>query len=261
MQAVLYFLVAIGATTVGAMTGMGGGVIIKPVLDVLGDYDVATIGMLSCITVFVMSVVSIAKQARQKTPIPVKIAVPLAVGSVAGGSLGAAILDQVIEAVGSNQTVLVTQNVCLALLILLVFVYMLVKDKLPTLHLKGVVPAVLVGVLLGFFSSFLGIGGGPINVAILMFVFSYEIKTATVCSIITILFAQVSKLASAALTTGFAVFHFDMLLFMVVGAVLGGFLGAKLNHELPAKAVERGFNLVQLGVLAICISNIVRGLA
>ena len=261
MQGLLYFLVAVGATTIGAMTGMGGGVIIKPVLDVLGDYDVATIGMLSCITVLAMSVVSVAKQARQKTPVPVRTAVPLAIGSVAGGSLGAAVLDHVIAAVGSNQTVLVTQNVCLALLILLVFVYMLIKDRLPTLHQKGAVPAVPVGVLLGFFSSFLGIGGGPINVAILMFVFSYEIKTATVCSIITILFAQVSKLVSAALTTGFAVFRFDMLLFMVVGAVLGGFLGAKLNHRLPAKAVERGFNLVQLGVLAICISNIVRSLA
>lgn len=30
MQYILYFLIAIGATTVGSLTGMGGGVIIKP---------------------------------------------------------------------------------------------------------------------------------------------------------------------------------------------------------------------------------------
>lgn len=54
----VYFLIALLATTAGAMTGMGGGVIIKPLLDLLGDYDAATIGVLSALTVFVMSLVS-----------------------------------------------------------------------------------------------------------------------------------------------------------------------------------------------------------
>ena len=63
----LYFLIAIGATTVGSLTGMGGGVIIKPVMDVMGAYDAATIGVLSSITVFSMSVVSIGKQMLAKT--------------------------------------------------------------------------------------------------------------------------------------------------------------------------------------------------
>ena len=43
MQYVLYFLIAIGATTVGSLTGMGGGVIIKPLMDVLHGFDVQTI--------------------------------------------------------------------------------------------------------------------------------------------------------------------------------------------------------------------------
>lgn len=62
MQYVLYFLIAIGATTVGSLTGMGGGVIIKPLMDVLHGFDVQTIGVLSSLTVFSMSVVSIGKQ-------------------------------------------------------------------------------------------------------------------------------------------------------------------------------------------------------
>ena len=61
MQYILYFLIAIGATTVGSMTGMGGGVIIKPLMDVIQGVDVETIGVLSSITVFCMSVVSIGK--------------------------------------------------------------------------------------------------------------------------------------------------------------------------------------------------------
>lgn len=260
LQALVYFFVSLGATTVGATTGMGGGVIIKPVLDVLGDYDVATIGMLSCITVLVMSVVSVGKQIRQKTRFPVRMSVLLAVSSVVGGSLGVHVLDGMIAAVGSNSRVLVYQNICLGLLILIVYCYMLMKDKLPTLGQDGTVPVLLVGVMLGFFSSFLGIGGGPINVAILMFVFSFGIKTATVCSIVTILAAQVSKLVSTAVSTGFALFDFSMLPVMVIGAVLGGFIGAVLNRALPDRMVEKGFNTVQLVVLGICVLNIARNL-
>ena len=88
MGGLVYFLIAIGATTVGSLTGMGGGVIIKPVMDVIGAYDAATIGVLSSITVFSMSVVSIGKQMLAKRKIPFGTAVPLAVGSVAGGQLG-----------------------------------------------------------------------------------------------------------------------------------------------------------------------------
>ena len=61
LQALVYFLIAICATTVGSLTGMGGGVIIKPLMDVLHGFDVQTIGVLSAITVFAMSVVSVGK--------------------------------------------------------------------------------------------------------------------------------------------------------------------------------------------------------
>ena len=88
MQYVLYFLIAIGATTVGSLTGMGGGVIIKPLMDVLHGFDVQTIGVLSSLTVFSMSVVSIGKQMLARTKIPCGTAIPLALGLVMGGLAG-----------------------------------------------------------------------------------------------------------------------------------------------------------------------------
>ncbi len=45
MQYAVYFLIAIGATTVGPLTDMGDGVIIKPLMDVLGTFDASTIGL------------------------------------------------------------------------------------------------------------------------------------------------------------------------------------------------------------------------
>ena len=77
MNFLIYFALALFATTVGSLTGMGGGVIIKPLMDVLGDYNVQTIGIVSSITVFSMAVVSVIKQLKSKTAIPFKVAIPL----------------------------------------------------------------------------------------------------------------------------------------------------------------------------------------
>ena len=88
----------------------------------------------------------------------------------------------------------------------------------------------------------------------------YDTKSATVCSLVTILFAQISKLGSVALTTGFSPFDLSMLPVMVVGAVAGGFIRATLNKKLPEAAVDRVFNAVQLLVLALTLFNIARSL-
>lgn len=260
MQYAIYFLIAIGATTVGSLTGMGGGVIIKPLMDVLHGYDVQTIGVLSCITVFSMSVVSIGKQLLAKTEIPFQTAVPLAAGSVVGGAAGESLLRAIVTRLQANELVTVVQNVVLGLLILMVFLYMQNKHRIKGYALRGLAPSVLVGVFLGMCSSFLGIGGGPINVALIIFLFSYPTKTATICSLVTILFAQISKLIMIAAGAGFGAYDLSIAPVMIVGAIAGGFLGASWNKRFSEKAVERAFNGVQLLVLAITLYNIVRNL-
>ena len=254
MQYLLYFLIAIGATTVGSLTGMGGGVIIKPLMDLLHDFDVQTIGVLSSITVFSMSVVSIGKQMLARTKIPFGTAIPLALGSVAGGLAGDQLLRVIVDALQANAMVTVVQNVVLSILILAVFLYMKNKSRIPSRQLRGVVVSLLVG-------AFLGIGGGPINVALIIYLFSFDTKTATICSLVTILFAQISKLVSVAVGTGFAVYDLSIAPVMVVGAIAGGFIGASLNKRCSEAAVEKSFNAVQLLVLAISIFNIVRNAA
>ncbi len=89
MQYIIYFILAFFATTVGSLTGMGGGLIIKPLMDMLGDFDVQTISIISSITVLTMAVVSVIKQIKSKTEFPFKTAIPLAAGSVLGGFIGA----------------------------------------------------------------------------------------------------------------------------------------------------------------------------
>lgn len=258
MQLLLYFLIALGATTAGSLTGMGGGVIIKPLLDAMGDFDVATIGVLSGITVFSMALVSIVKQISGGARLNLKIALPLAIGSVVGGTLGQSLFDWAATGLSQSSMVTALQNGILSLLIVAVFIYMRNKSKNPGFHLTGMLPSAGVGLILGVISSFLGIGGGPINVALIIIVFSFETKTAALCSIVAILFSQTAKLGAILLTTGFGGFDLRLLPPMVVGAILGGFLGANFSKKLSQKAVETCFNAIQLLVLALCIVNIAR---
>ena len=259
-QLLLYFIIALFATTVGASTGMGGGVIMKPVLDVLHQFDVATINLLSSITVFAMALVSVLKHLRNKTKIEASVALPLALGSIAGGLLGDFGISWVISLFTLDKTVLLLQNSILAAIIVGVFFYIRNKEKLPTLGLKGILPSLATGLFLGAVSSFLGIGGGPVNVALIIFVFSYNTKTAAVSSLVIILFAQLAKLGAMAASGGFGGYNLSVLPAMVLGAVLGGWCGSLLHSALPEKKVDTLFNGVQILVFCICVFNIIRNI-
>ncbi|MBQ7976140.1 MAG: sulfite exporter TauE/SafE family protein [Clostridia bacterium] len=260
MQQIIYFLLALFATTIGSLTGMGGGVIIKPLMDVLGDFDVQTIGVISSITVFSMAIVSVIKQMNSKTNIPFKTAIPLAVGSVAGGFIGQYLLNLIVDILKVNSIATVVQNIALALLVLCVISYMKNKNHIKGKHFKGIFVSLIVGIFLGCCSSFLGIGGGPINVALIIYLFSFDTKTATVCSLVTILFSQISKLVTTAFTTGFSGIDLSVVPVMIIGAISGGFIGAILNKKCKEKTVEKAFNSVQIFVFIITIFNIVKNL-
>ena len=61
MVLLLIFLICFSASVIGAICGIGGGVIIKPVLDAFGIMDVATISFLSGCTVLSMTTYSVIK--------------------------------------------------------------------------------------------------------------------------------------------------------------------------------------------------------
>ena len=259
MYKILYFIIAIFSTTIGSVSGMGGGIIIKPVVDTIGQYDAATIGVLSAFTVLTMSIVSIGRQIQKKVHINRQIALFIVIGSILGGFLGQQMLAALISVAGKN-TILI-QNSILVFVVISVFIYMSNKQRIRSLGKDGALSSMLAGTILGMLSSFLGIGGGPINVALLIFVFSFDTKNATIYSIITIMFAQISKLLTVIAGGGLSQYNLSILPYMLVGAVLGGFVGTYFNQKFSAEFIEKTFNAVQIMVMAICVFNIVKALA
>lgn len=259
MRILLYFVVVLAATLLGAITGLGGGVIIKPALDMLGHYDVTVISALSAVTVLVMAVVSVARHLQARTAIDKGFAAALAGGAVAGSYFGNACFTALAGGIAQRE-VKIIQNTILALLVLLVLWYTLRRKHVSSPALRGWPAAVLVGAAMGMLSSFLGIGGGPMNVAGLTLAFALPTKSAAVYSLVIILFAQCAKMASLLLEGDFALLLQPVLPAMLLAAVLGGFLGAKLNQQLSHKMVDRLFLAAQVIVLALCVYNIATNL-
>ena len=66
MITALYSIIIFIACTVGALVGIGGGVIIKPLLDFIGVHTVEVVGFISTCAVFAMSISSSVKHIASK---------------------------------------------------------------------------------------------------------------------------------------------------------------------------------------------------
>ena len=250
---VIFFLVALGASAVGAICGIGGGVIIKPVLDLLHLETVPTISFLSGCTVLTMSCYSVGKSllAGEKS-VSLDVGTPLAVGAAAGGLLGNQLFAPARQLWDDPDRVGSIQAACLAAVTVGTLLYTLNKARIPTHRLQNKGACAAIGLALGCMSSFLGIGGGPINLVVLYFFFSMDTKTAAANSLYIILFSQLCSLLTTLLTNSVPDFRWTVLVLMAAGGLGGGILGRKLNRKMKGESVERLF--IALMVVIICVS-------
>ena len=107
-------------------------------------------------------------------------------------------------------------------------------------------------------SSFLGIGGGPINLVVLGFFFSMKTKEAALCSVYIILFSQLSSFLQTVLTNNIPSFEITTLIVMIAGGILGGFIGSFVNKKISTKNVDKLFILLMVIIVFINFYNIYR---
>ena len=259
MQVILYLIVSFLASVIGAICGIGGGVIIKPVLDLCGLASVSTISFLSGCTVLSMSCYSVAKNlSTGESRVDMKTGTPLAIGGAVGGILGKQMFSAVRAMFANPNTVGAVQAICLALLTVGTLIYTINKNRIRTKQVSSPAVCLLIGLALGILSSFLGIGGGPFNLIILFYFFSMDTKTAAQNSLYIILFSQVTSLITTLLTHTVPEFEWAALILMVAGGISGGMAGRKLNKKLDNAAVDRLFIGLMAVIICISIFNTVR---
>lgn len=254
----IVFAIAFFASTIGAICGIGGGIIIKPVMDAVGAADVATINFLSGCTVLSMTCYSVIKsKIAGDSKIEPAIDTPLAIGAAVGGLVGRQMFSAVAAFFGDANIAGAVQAATLMVVTVGTLVYTLKKDSIATRQVTGAVPCIAIGLVLGISSSFLGIGGGPINLVVLFYFFTMSTKRAAQSSLYIILFSQATSTVS---TIAGGVPNLDLLLLagMAVCGILGGVAGRAANKRIDEGTVDKLFCGLMVAIILICAFNVFR---
>lgn len=178
-QYILVFAVCFLASLLGPLCGIGGGVIIKPVVDAMNVMSVSTVSFLSSMSVLIMSLSTLAQNAASgQSDIDARAMSPIAVSSAVGGVIGKMLFNRLGSVFPDAELVGAVQAAVLIVLAVLVLAYTLNKARIKGLKLENAWAQALIGFCAGACWSFLGIGGGPFNLAILVFFFAMESKPA-----------------------------------------------------------------------------------
>lgn len=260
MEYLIIVMVCFFSSVVGAICGIGGGVIIKPVLDATGVMAVTTVSFLSGCTVLSMSVVSLYKSLRAKHDFEFDkvFATVLALGGVVGGLTGKELYQGILRRLTDSSKVGAIQAFVLMLVTAGTLIYTVFKEKIHTRHVESKIVIFVIGVILGIMSSFLGIGGGPINLVVLFFFFSMVTKQAAMYSIYVIMFSQISSLLSTVIKHNVPPFAPAVLLLMVACGIAGGLVGSKINKKIDNRTVDKLFMGLMGLIICINIYNIFR---
>lgn len=254
---ILVFLISFVASVVGAICGIGGGVIIKPLTDSLGIFSVATISFLSGCTVLAMATLSVASNhIKGNREFSLKLGLPLAGGAAIGGVLGKWLFEVIKNQFNNQDTVGAVQAACLLIVTALTLLYTIFKARIHTKNVTNVAACLGIGLSLGGISAFLGIGGGPINLVVLYFFFSMETKLAAQTSLFIIFFSQLASLIASIAGRSVPEFKLHFLIIMILGGFLGGTVGHFINRRISEKNVEKLFEMLMGVMIIINIINI-----
>ncbi len=256
----ILFLLVFVSCCVGAVCGFGGGVIIKPVLDLVQLDSTQVVNFLSSCTVLSMTLYTVgASFVRREKSVRTAVSTPLAVGAIVGGMLGKEIFSYLLANAVQSGVVKGVQAVVLIVLTVCCLLYILFKKHITPLHTKSLLTACGIGVFLGTVSGFLGIGGGQFNLIVLYFFFGMDTKTAATNSLYIILLSKFSNLLLQLFTHSIPEFEISALLIMIFAGIAGGIIGRTVNKRVSAKTVDKLLGGVLFFVIVICIYNAVTG--
>ncbi|WP_245745309.1 sulfite exporter TauE/SafE family protein [Lentibacillus persicus] len=251
---VICLIIGVAAAFAGSLVGMGGGVILIPSLLFLYQYSDAfawavpqVIVGISLITMVFTAFASTISYVRNKR-INLKIGLLFLTGSIPGGIIGAW-LNQFINADYFSLYFGI-------LMIVLSFLF-LIKREIRTDDSPQKTPVIsvfLISLLIGAISGLFGIGGGAMIVPAMLFLFGLSIHTATATSMFVILFISIMS-AGTHIALGHVVWEYVIV--FIIGAWIGGTLGAKANQLIDSNILEW---ILRLMLIVVGIRLIIEGL-
>lgn len=259
MEWIILLIIGVVAGTIGSLVGLGGGIIVVPMLLSLGSYIAAfedvspQVAVGTSLLVVIFTGLSSTLTYMKYKKVDYKSGLIFFIGSGPGGIIGAYV----------NKLFNTTSfSIWFGLFMILVSIILMVKDKLPKMKQRAgkkvictymdeaekeifysyhPVPGVLIAFVVGFISGLFGIGGGALMVPamILLFLFPPHIAVATSMFII-FLSSTTSSITHIALGN----INWLYAAALIPGAWFGGRFGAVINTKLKGKTVVNLLRIV-----------------
>jgi len=216
------------AGVLGSMIGLGGGIIVVPVLTFVGFPPTlaASNSLFAAFSNATASTISYSKQKRINFGVGLKLGLLAIPGTVLGAIVSTDAAPGIFKILFG--TVLVASSA-----------YILVRKKIenknPHTGIKITIVAIGASFFAGIISSFFGIGGGIIFVPLMVVGMAMAMKTAAPTSQFILLFASASGVVVHSLLG-----HPDFIQagLLSVGAFIGGIIGARLSLEIKERYLQ-----------------------
>jgi len=248
MEYLKFFGIGLVTSSIVTLLGIGGGLVILPVLLYFTDVGVRPATAISAVQVFFASSFGTIFNWLQKT-INFRYAIIFGISS------------GITYFAGSYFTAVIPENVIkiiyLGTVILALVLFYVKKNRGENNDLKLAAPRVPaksdyikiipIALIAGFSFGILGVGGGFFYVPLLILLFDLPIKVAIGTSLMIVLFNAVPGIIGKVLSIKFDIF---IGIAVAVGAVIGSRLGTYLNRKVSERVIKIIFTLLLAVIIA-----------
>jgi len=216
------------AGLLGSMIGLGGGIIVVPVLTFLGfpPTAAASNSLFAALSNAIASTISYSKQKRIEYPLGLKLGLLTIPGTVLGAIISTDVAPDMFK-------------ILFGFVLIASAAYIFLRKKIETKE-KRISKQMMIFVIgasffAGVISSFFGIGGGIIFVPLMVVGMGMAMKKAAPTSQMILLFASLSGVIVHSLLG-----HPDFLQagLLAIGSFIGGLVGARLSIDIKERYLQ-----------------------
>ncbi|MBT8251750.1 MAG: sulfite exporter TauE/SafE family protein [Nitrosopumilus sp.] len=223
-----FILLGFAAGVLGSMIGLGGGIIVVPVLTFLGfpPTAAASNSLFAALSNAVASTISYSKQKR----IEISLGLKLGLLSIPGTVLGAVISTDV-----APEIFKILFGFVLIASASYIFLRKKIESKEKRLSKQIMIFTIGASFFAGIISAFFGIGGGIIFVPLMVVGMGMAMKRAAPTSQLILLF---SSLSGVIVHTLLGHPDFAQAGFLAIGSFAGGLVGARLSIDIKERYLQ-----------------------
>ena len=238
MEILLIFLGGAAAGAFGALVGLGGGVIMVPLLNLVFHVPIKIAVAPSLCAVCATSIGGAARYLNRDL-VEIRLGLFLEtttiMGAVAGGLLAIAIKPEIVSV--TFAVVLLYTSIMMTLRFKKDYV-ITGPERAEEISFSRKYIALALSTLAGMVSAFLGVGGGVVQVPILHMILNLPLKVATATS---------TFMIGITAATGSVIYYFkDIIDYraaapLIIGTLVGSQLGARLAGRVDSKLIKAVF--------------------